>query len=71
MEEAEELLITFSLWENDGDVAPGEAGRTGRLLAPDGRYEYMPLRLALVEAADVEQLAAAPGRVDGGRLAGR
>lgn len=35
------------------------AGRTGRLVAPDGRYEHMPLRLADIDAADVAALAAA------------
>jgi len=36
-----------------------EAGRTGRLLAPDGRYEHAPLRLVDVGQADVDALAAA------------
>ncbi|MFI7455440.1 hypothetical protein ACIBQX_48835 [Nonomuraea sp. NPDC049714] len=36
-----------------------KAGRTGRLLASDGRYEFVPLRLVDVEAADVDILAAA------------
>ncbi|WP_344906114.1 hypothetical protein, partial [Streptosporangium longisporum] len=36
-----------------------EAGRTGRLLAPGGTYEHVPLRLAHVEMGDVEALAAA------------
>ncbi|MGJ6968368.1 hypothetical protein ACSDR0_41320 [Streptosporangium sp. G11] len=35
-----------------------EAG-TGRLLAPGGRYEHMPLRPAHIETTDVKQLAAA------------
>ena len=34
------------------------AGRTGRLLAPDGRYEHAPLRLVDVGQADVDALAA-------------
>ncbi|GAA4054331.1 hypothetical protein GCM10022214_01360 [Actinomadura miaoliensis] len=29
------------------------AGYTGRLLAPDGRYEYLPLRTVEVDAGDV------------------
>jgi hypothetical protein len=50
------------IWEA---VAPAQgeraakAGRTGRLLAPDGRYEHAPLRLADVGQADVDALAAA------------
>jgi hypothetical protein len=50
------------LW---GQVAPSqgrravEAGLTGRQLAPDGRYEHVPLRAVDVEQADVEILAAA------------
>jgi hypothetical protein len=46
-------------------VAPGQgeraraAGRAGRLLAPDGRYEHLPLRLAGIDPADVAALAAA------------
>jgi len=35
------------------------AGLTGRLLAPDGRYEHMPLRLVDVDPADVGALTAA------------
>jgi hypothetical protein len=50
------------IWE---EVAPtqgersAKAGRTGRLLAPDGRYEHAPLRLADVGQADVDALAIA------------
>ena len=33
------------------------ARRTGRILAPDGKYEHMPLRLADVDPADVAALA--------------
>ncbi|MEV6154722.1 hypothetical protein AB0L53_30720 [Nonomuraea sp. NPDC052129] len=36
-----------------------EAGTTGRLLAPHGRYEFAPLRLVDVDQADVQVLAAA------------
>ena len=36
-----------------------KAGRTGRLLAPDGRYEHAPLRLVDIGQADVDALAAA------------
>lgn len=36
-----------------------KAGLTGRLLAPDGRYEHMPLRLAEIDQADVGALAGA------------
>jgi len=43
-------------------IHPGEratsAGCTGRLLAPDGRYEHAPLRLADVDQADIDALAA-------------
>jgi hypothetical protein len=35
------------------------AGRTGRLLAPDGSYEHLSLRLAAVDPADTAALAAA------------
>jgi hypothetical protein len=35
------------------------AGRTGRILGPDGRYEHAPLRLVSVDPADVATLAAA------------
>ncbi|MEV4363001.1 hypothetical protein [Nonomuraea sp. NPDC049625] len=36
-----------------------EAGTTGRLLAPDGRYEFAPLRLVDVDQAGVQVLSAA------------
>jgi hypothetical protein len=35
------------------------AGRTARILGPDGKYEHMPLRLATIDRADVASLAAA------------
>lgn len=35
------------------------AGRTARILAPDGKYEHMPLRPADVDPADVGALATA------------
>lgn len=35
------------------------AGRAGRILGPDGRYEHMPLRLVRVDPADVATLTAA------------
>jgi len=56
------LAAVRRLWDA---VAPtqGEraiaAGRTGRILAPDGRYEHAPLRLAGVAPADVAVLSAA------------
>jgi hypothetical protein len=36
-----------------------QAGRTGRLFGPDGRYEHLPFRLADVDPGDVATLAAA------------
>jgi hypothetical protein len=36
-----------------------QAGRTGRLLGPGGRYEHLPFRLAEVDPADVATLAEA------------
>lgn len=36
-----------------------EAGVTGRMLGPDGRYEHVPLRLVDVDQADVDALSAA------------
>jgi hypothetical protein len=85
---AEELLLSFAVWEDEepGTVLPAplagrvaleavrrlwdavaptqggravEAGRTGRMLAPDGRYYHLPLRLADAGPADVAALAAA------------
>ncbi|MFB4271473.1 hypothetical protein [Nonomuraea sp. GTA35] len=41
-----------------GDLAI-KAGATGRLLAGNGRYEFAPLRIAEVDQADVDILAAA------------
>ncbi|GIH92869.1 hypothetical protein Psi01_34990 [Planobispora siamensis] len=34
------------------------AGYTGRLPAPDGRHEHLPLRPVAIEAADVTALSA-------------
>jgi hypothetical protein len=36
-----------------------DSGCTGRLFAPDGVYEHLPLRLADVDSGDVQMLAAA------------
>ena len=56
------LQATGRLWAalapTQGDRAR-QAGRTGRLLGPDGRYEHLPFRLAEVDPADVTALAAA------------
>ncbi|MFI0453677.1 hypothetical protein [Actinomadura sp. 6N118] len=56
------LAAVRRLWSvlapTQGDRAR-RAGLTGRLLAPDGRHEHIPLRVVDVEAADVDQLAAA------------
>jgi len=56
------LAAVRRIWDavapTQGDRAVA-AGRTGRILAPDGNYEHMPLRLADVDPADVAQLAAA------------
>ncbi|WP_157255078.1 hypothetical protein [Nonomuraea typhae] len=88
MNELEELLLTFAVWEEHGEIEPGElpaplsgrqalavlhrlwdavaptqgqkavqAGLTGRQLASDGRYEYLPVRLVDVDPADVVALA--------------
>jgi hypothetical protein len=50
------LQATRRLWAalapTQGDRAL-QAGRTGRLLGPDGRYEHLPFRLAEVDPADV------------------
>jgi hypothetical protein len=56
------LAAVRRIWDA---VAPAQgeraakAGRTGRLLAPDGRYEHAPLRLVDVGQADIDALAAA------------
>ena len=56
------LQATRRLWAalapTQGDRAV-RAGRTGRVLGPDGRYEHLPFRLAEVDPADVATLAAA------------
>jgi hypothetical protein len=66
----EELLLTLAgraalqavgrLWAalapTQGDRAR-QAGRTGRLLGPGGRYEHLPFRLAEVDPVDVATLA--------------
>ncbi|MEU7002570.1 hypothetical protein [Nonomuraea sp. NPDC046570] len=90
LNELEKLLLTYAIWESEGDVEVGElpaplegrvalealqrvssmiavtqgrrapvVGRGGRLLAADGRYELVPLRLVDVAQADVDTLAAA------------
>ncbi len=41
------------------DKRAASAGHTGRLFAPDGRYEHLPLRLVDVDQADVDALAKA------------
>jgi hypothetical protein len=59
---AQALAAVRRIWDA---VAPAQgeraakAGRTGRLLAPDGRYEHAPLRLVDVGQADIDALAAA------------
>ena len=50
--------LSAALAPTQGDRAR-QAGRTGRLLGPDGRYEHLPFRLAEVDPADVAALAAA------------
>src|SRR5262245_57131699 len=56
------LQATRRLWAalapTQGDRAV-QAGRTGRLLGPDGRYEHLPFRLAEVDPTDVATLAEA------------
>lgn len=56
------LQATGRLWAalapTQGDRAL-QAGRTGRLFGPDGRYEHLPFRLAEVDTGDVAALAAA------------
>lgn len=50
--------IWDALAPTQGDQAAA-AGHTGRLLAPGGTYEHLPLRLAGVDLADTAVLAAA------------
>jgi hypothetical protein len=56
------LAALRRIWDavapTQGDWAVA-AGRSGRLLAPDGKWEHMPLRLVCVADSDVEDLAAA------------
>ena len=51
--------IWDALAPTQGDQAGGLCGHTGRLLARGGTYEHLPLRLAVVDPADVAALAAA------------
>lgn len=58
-----------ALTPTQGDRAL-QAGRTGRLLGPDGRYEHLPFRLAEVDPADVAEAArelGSPSASDPGR----
>lgn len=58
----EALDAVRRLWDSIAPVqgkGATEAGLTGELRAPDGRYEHVPLRLIDVDAADVDRLAEA------------
>ena len=56
------LAVLRRIWDalapTQGDQAAA-GGHTGRLLARGGTYEHLPLRLAVVDPADVAALAAA------------
>lgn len=58
--DGEALAAVHRLWDAIDPVQGGgarDAGLTGELRAPDGRYEHVPLRLADVDDADVARLA--------------